>query len=107
MSPLPCKHWKGRLLDSDYYNPMPKVLLVNPPYTAWNASVPLPKTLENTTPSFGLCCLASVLREKGYKPKILKAGALQLTLKQTLACIIKERPQVGGFRASTISFNNA
>src|SRR3970282_2942961 len=69
--------------------------------------LPPPKTLENTTPSFGLCCLASVLREKGYKPKILEAGALQLTLKQTLACIIKERPQVVGFRASTISFNNA
>jgi len=85
----------------------PKVLLVNPPYTAWDASVPLPKTLENTTPSFGLCCLASVLREKGYEPKILEAGALQLTLKQTLACIIKERPRVVGFRASTISFNNA
>ena len=86
---------------------MSKIVLVNPPYAAWDTSVPLPKTLENTTASFGLCCLASVLREKGYEPNILEAGALQLTLKQTLAYIIKERPQVVGFRASTISFLNA
>ncbi|MEK7841149.1 MAG: radical SAM protein, partial [Deltaproteobacteria bacterium] len=86
---------------------MSKIVLVNPPYAAWDTSVPLPKTLENTTASFGLCCLASVLREKGYEPKILEAGALRLTLKQTLAYIIKERPQVVGFRASTISFLNA
>ncbi|MDP2681753.1 MAG: radical SAM protein [Deltaproteobacteria bacterium] len=86
---------------------MSKIVLVNPPYAAWDTSVPLPKTLENTMPSFGLCCLASVLREKGYEPKILEAGALQLTLKQTIAYIIKERPKVVGFRASTISFLNA
>ncbi|HKZ46682.1 MAG TPA: hypothetical protein VJ202_04795, partial [Thermodesulfobacteriota bacterium] len=86
---------------------MSKIVLVNPPYTAWDTSVPLPKTLENTTASFGLCCLASVLREKGYEPNILEAGGLQLTLKETLAYIIKERPQVVGFRASTISFLNA
>lgn len=86
---------------------MSKVVLVNPPYTVWDEAIPLPKTLENTTPSFGLCCLAAVLRGNGYEPKIVEAGALQFTLKQTLSYIMKERPSVVGFRASTVSFNNA
>lgn len=86
---------------------MLRIVLVNPTYTAWDESIPLPKTLENTTPSFGLCCLAATLRDNGFDPKIVEAGALQLTSKQTLTYIIRERPNIVGFRASTVSFNNA
>lgn len=86
---------------------MSKIIFVNPPFTVWDSETPLPKTLENTLPSFGLCCLAAVVREKGHVPSIVEAGALQLTLKETLNSILKQRPQIVGFRASTASLNNA
>ncbi|MBI5971009.1 MAG: radical SAM protein [Deltaproteobacteria bacterium] len=86
---------------------MNRIIFVNPPFTVWGSGAPLPKTLENTTPSFGLCCLAAVVRQKGYTPFIVEAGALQLTLDEAFERIIALRPDVVGFRASTISFNNA
>ncbi len=86
---------------------MSKIIFVNPPFTVWDSETPLPRTLENTTPSFGLCCLAAVVREKGHTARIVEAGALQLTMKETLAHILKERPDIVGFRASTVSLNNA
>lgn len=86
---------------------MDRIVFVNPPFTVWGGGTPLPKTLENTTPSFGLCCLAAVVRQKGFTPFIVEAGALQLSLNEAFERIIALRPGVVGFRASTISFNNA
>ena len=68
---------------------------------------PAPRTRQNTTPSFGLCCLAAVVREKGHEARIVEAGRFRLTLKETLASILKQRPDIVGFRASTVSLNNA
>ncbi|MBI5885952.1 MAG: cobalamin B12-binding domain-containing protein [Deltaproteobacteria bacterium] len=86
---------------------MSTICLVNPPFTVWDDGAPLPKTLENTTPSFGLCCLAAVLREAGHTPVIVEAGALQLSMKDALAYILAAKPDAVGFRASTASFPNA
>lgn len=86
---------------------MSVICLVNPPFTIWDEGAPLPKTLENTTPSFGLCCLAAVLREAGHSPRIIEAGALQLSVKDALEYIQREKPAAVGFRASTASFPNA
>ncbi|MBI5562851.1 MAG: cobalamin B12-binding domain-containing protein [Deltaproteobacteria bacterium] len=86
---------------------MSTICLVNPPFAVWDEGMPLPKTLENTTPSFGLCCLAAVLRASGHSPRIIEAGALQLSVKDAIAYILRERPGIVGFRASTASFNNA
>jgi len=86
---------------------MSTICLVNPPFSVWDDGTPLPKTLENTTPSFGLCCLAAVLREAGHSPVIVEAGALQLSLNDTLTYILRTKPDAVGFRASTASFPNA
>lgn len=82
------------------------IVFVNPPYTVWDERVRLPRALENTMPSLGLLGLAAVVREAGWEPHVVEAGALGLSLGETARLVVSKDPAVLAVRASTVSVVN-
>ncbi len=62
---------------------------------------------ESSDPPFGLCYLAGMVREQGYKPYILDAAALRYNLKQTAEKALKYKPDYIGITATTYALNAA
>ena len=89
-----------------YGKKMKKILFINPPLTLKDRYGEMAES-GTTTPPLGLCNLAAVTREAGYKTEILDAEALRLTFKETVDRIIKEKPDYIGITAVTISILNA
>jgi len=84
-----------------------KIVLVNPPYSFWSPEKNYLRPFIGTLPSLGLLSLAAVLREKGYRVKIVESASLGLSLAQTLGEILKEEPDYLGLSCTTASVDNA
>ena len=86
---------------------MKKIVLVNPPYSFWSPGKNYLRPFIGTLPSLGLLSLAAVLREKGYRVKIVESASLGLSFAQTLGEILKEEPDYLGLSCTTASVDNA
>ncbi|MCX5778289.1 MAG: radical SAM protein [Elusimicrobia bacterium] len=85
---------------------MKTIILVNPPLSVQERYGGL-SWAGGVEPPFGLCYLASVLRENGYPVTILDAQALKLSAEATIRHIVEENPDVIGLTAVTSSVSAA
>ncbi len=85
---------------------MSYILFINPPISMKECYGTLAPAGGNEPP-FGLCYLASVMRESGHKAKIIDAKVLNLSLDDVIDAIIKDKPDYIGISSTTITVENA
>ena len=85
---------------------MTDLLLVNPPLTPQERYGALSQAGSNMA-NLGLMTLAASARQAGFKPGILEAGALNLSLEETLERIKTVSPKYLALTCVTLSFHRA
>lgn len=82
------------------------IIFINPPLTLKERFGKFAPA-GNVMPPLGLCYLAAMCREKGFKTEIIDAPAENLDLLQTKERILKKSPSFVGITATTLSIINA
>jgi anaerobic magnesium-protoporphyrin IX monomethyl ester cyclase len=83
------------------------IVFVEPPYVFWDRSMDRLREREESIPGMGMLVLASVARERGYDAAIVDAKGTGDTVEAVTERILREKPDVVGFSATTISITNA
>jgi radical SAM superfamily enzyme YgiQ (UPF0313 family) len=86
---------------------MASIVLVNPPYSFWSPGKDYLRPFIGNLPSLGLLSLGAVLRESGYRVKIVESASLGLSFPRTIDEILRERPSYVGLSCTTASVENA
>ncbi|MDP2905309.1 MAG: radical SAM protein [Candidatus Omnitrophota bacterium] len=74
------------------------IVLVEPVFLNYKNGV---KTYRYGLPSIGLCILAAVLRDKGYKCRVIECEPLKKTPEEIASIIAVEKPRYVGITATT------
>lgn len=82
------------------------VVFINPPLSMKERYGAIAKGGRNTPP-LGLCSLASVVREKGYKTDIIDAAVLNYGFGDVVKKIVNLSPKYIGITASTVAIDHA
>lgn len=82
------------------------VVFINPPLSMKERYGAIAKGGRNAPP-LGLCSLASVVREKGYKTDIIDAAVLNYGLSDVVKKIVNLSPKYIGITASTVAIDRA
>jgi radical SAM superfamily enzyme YgiQ (UPF0313 family) len=83
-----------------------KILLINPPisqedvYSKYAAGAPC-------LPPLGLCYLAAVLIDKGYRPEIIDCAAEKMSHLELLKKVAEYKPDIVGVSCTTVSYDSA
>ncbi len=85
---------------------MKKIVFVHPPMTRRRRHGNL-GVAGARTPPFGICYLAAVVRERGYRALIVDAEALELSDDETADQVLSQDPDYVGFTATTPNFASA
>ena len=83
------------------------IVFVEPPYVFWDRSMDRLREREESIPGMGMLVLASVARERGYDAAIVDAKGTGDTVEAVTERILRAKPDVVGFSATTISITNA
>lgn len=84
-----------------------KVVLINPPLASKQRLYRELAAVKINYPPLGLCYLASVLREKGFKVKILDLQIYEEGVEKQARRVLRERPELIGVTAATVAVENA
>ena len=78
------------------------IIFINPPYERIAPGYEFVKHITNNSPSLGLLHLAAEVREHGYTPSIIESDIFNLSVEQTVAKVIKQRPRFVGITLFTV-----
>jgi radical SAM superfamily enzyme YgiQ (UPF0313 family) len=81
-----------------------RISFVNPPYKTIYKNV---SGASGIIPPLGIAEIATYIRNQGYKPTIIDANALDLSIDETVQAIADTQPEIVGITATTASFNIA